>query len=237
MKHLKSYKIFESNDIEYIFKELTLQLKDAGLYVDMGYDGNKYIIFIEDRYKVFCKDYPMDDMDWLYSKNIISEFIEDIEHHGIKRDIDYKLYVGGTIVRLVFDRKEIDKINIFNESINTHFAKNAPLINAKINLLKDISLELSDLGLEIEIWSGTFRDVQYDKYINMIIKDEYCVLDKEECYFKKDLYNFPEIIEFEERLKSFGIMYRERSAGSDLVQYHFDKQGKINKTDLLRGYL
>jgi hypothetical protein len=46
-------------------------------------------------------------MDWLYSKPIINDFIDKLEHFDLIRDIHYKLYAGGTGVNFVFDDKGV----------------------------------------------------------------------------------------------------------------------------------
>lgn len=114
---MKGYKEFTAEEI---FKELTLSLKDAGLNVNF-YSGNyknsnhpkfngEFHIEIEDVNKLFCKNYPKDDMDWLYGKNIINEFLIELDDFGFKRDKDYKVYAGGTGVNIVFDKIERIKL-------------------------------------------------------------------------------------------------------------------------------
>lgn len=118
MRHLKSYKLFESSEIwspEEILMELSIDLMDAGLKVNV-YTGNykhsnhpkfdgEVHLEINDTDKVFCKNYPEDDMDWLYGKPVITNFLKELEDFGLLRDRDYKVYAGGLGVNIIFDKK------------------------------------------------------------------------------------------------------------------------------------
>jgi hypothetical protein len=119
----------------------------------------------------------------------------------------------------------------FNENIGR---SKSPIINAKIDLLKELSLDLTDIGLEVDIWNGSWRDVSNGDYtsvtsaakcIIMVIQDVNSVLDKDG-YYESHLYKMPEIEEFEKDLKSFGMRPRSRSGGGHLMYYYFDKGGK-----------
>lgn len=111
MKHLKTYKLFERyQSPEDILRDISLDLSDEGLYIDFPNDnkfGGRFYLSIEDKDKIFCKNYPEDDMDWLLSKPIINELIDRLQGFGFKRDEDYKLYGGGLGVNFVFDDKNI----------------------------------------------------------------------------------------------------------------------------------
>ena len=112
---------------EEIINELTWGLKDAGLQVNV-YSG-KYIkhrrvsanhprfegefhVEITDNNRVVCKNYPEDDMDWLYNKPIIMDFFDELTDFGLIRDKDYKVYGGGTSVNLVFQKEGFDKVKL-----------------------------------------------------------------------------------------------------------------------------
>ncbi len=114
MKYIKSYKIFESNwSPEDILKELSIELSDAGLYVEFPNDNkfsDRFYLSIEDKDKIFCKNYPEDDMDWLHGKPIINKLFQELEDFGFVRDKDYKVYGGGLGVNIVFDDKNIIKL-------------------------------------------------------------------------------------------------------------------------------
>ena len=112
---IKKYiKFLESNwTPEDILKELSLDLKDNGLHIDFPNDnkfGGKFYLSIDDIDKVFCKNYPKDDMDWLNNKPIMLKFYDELSDFGFKRDIDFKLYGGGTGVNIVFDDKKVVKL-------------------------------------------------------------------------------------------------------------------------------
>jgi hypothetical protein len=119
----KKEKIFnESSDFtpEEIMKELTLTLLDVGLQVNIysgeykksnhpRFEGELHVE-ITDNDKVFCKNYPKDDMDWLYGKPIIMDFFDELTDFGLIRDKDYKVYGGGLNVNLVFQKENIIKL-------------------------------------------------------------------------------------------------------------------------------
>jgi hypothetical protein len=101
------------DDPEEVLTELTWDLVDAGLYVsfpkDNKFDG-KFYLSISDIDKIFCKEWPKNDMDWLYNKPIMLDFYKEIEDFGLKGDRDFKIYGGGLHVNLVFDNKEVVKL-------------------------------------------------------------------------------------------------------------------------------
>lgn len=122
MRYLKRFN--ESSDLtpEEIMKELTLELLDAGLQVNIysgqykysnhpKFDGELHVE-ITDNDKVFCKKYPEDDMDWLYGKPIIMNFFDELKDFGLIRDKDYKVYAGGLNVNLVFDKSGLQKVKL-----------------------------------------------------------------------------------------------------------------------------
>lgn len=49
-------------------------------------------------------------MDWLYNKEIMLKLYKELEEFGLKRDIDYKIYGGGTTVNLVFEDESVIKL-------------------------------------------------------------------------------------------------------------------------------
>lgn len=114
---IKKYKMFLESLKELspkdILNELGIDLVDAGLYIEFSNDnkfnGNFYMAISDDD-KVFCKNYPEDDLDWLFNKPIMMEFYKDLEEFGLKRDKDYKVYGGGTGVNLVFEDEKVVKL-------------------------------------------------------------------------------------------------------------------------------
>lgn len=104
-----------------LLQDLSVDLSDEGLYVKVTTDdprfkrktGEQYVYLrIDDNDKVFCKNYPKDDMDWLSTKPIIEDFIKNLEGFGMHRDKDYKVYAGGTSVTLIFSGKGVDSIKL-----------------------------------------------------------------------------------------------------------------------------
>lgn len=108
MEHLKKYGEWTKEDI---LKELCLNLLDAGLYVNIDLNS-KYHVDICDKDKIFCKKYPEDDLDWLYNKDIMMEFYQDLEAFGLEREKDYIIYGGGLGVRIVFNKSGLKKLHL-----------------------------------------------------------------------------------------------------------------------------
>ena len=113
---IKNFEMFKEESTwepQDILFHLTLELMDEGLYVDFPKDNkfpDKFYLSISDYDKVFCKNYPKDDMDWLYNKPIMLDFYKELEEFGLIRDKDYIVYGGGTGVNLVFDDKKVIKL-------------------------------------------------------------------------------------------------------------------------------
>jgi hypothetical protein len=123
MKYLKKFNESSEFTPEEIMKELTLGLLDVGLQVKINVgehlsssisfvDKNGLHVEIKDNDKVFCKNYPEDDMDWLYGKPVIMDFFDELTDFGLIRDKDYKVYGGGLNVNLVFQKEGFDKVKL-----------------------------------------------------------------------------------------------------------------------------
>lgn len=99
------------------------------------------------------------------------------------------------------------------------FEYKVSIVDKKIELLNDLSLELKDIGLEIDIWKEG-RD------IILHISDELGpgLLDY---YNGEELYNAEFIKDFEETLKSYNMNFRSKTGSSDRVYYKFDKWGSM----------
>lgn len=127
----------------------------------------------------------------------------------------------------------------FNENIKNKYTK----VNAKIDLLEDLSQDLKDIGLKIDIWNGS-RKNDFDKiagkpmssFIIMMIEDIDSILDKDG-YYENSLSDKKEIKEFEENLKSFKFNYRAKSSGGDKIWYYFEKHSKMTNSPVLKSYL
>ena len=114
---IKKYKMFLESLKELspkdILNELGMELVDDGLYVNFPKDNKfsgRFYMAISDYDKVFCENYPEDDLDWLYNKPIMMEFYNQLEDFGLKINKDYKIYGGGTGVNLVFEDEKVVKL-------------------------------------------------------------------------------------------------------------------------------
>lgn len=113
---IKKFKMFNESDnfelgsSEDILSDLVVDLEDQGLFVNFKNDNKfsgKFYVEILDKEAIFC-NYPANEMDWLYNKTIIKDFLNRLDIFGLKRDVDFKVYGGGLGVNLVF--KDIDVI-------------------------------------------------------------------------------------------------------------------------------
>jgi hypothetical protein len=110
-------------------------------------------------------------------------------------------------------------------------------VQRKINLLKQLSLELTDIELEVEIWNGTWKDGSISgkcgsNYIFCRIKDENSVLSPDN-YYETNLIDFKEIKEFITALETYGLSPRSYSGGGDSVEITFDKYGKLTDSPFI----
>lgn len=117
LRYLKKYNIKENYSKKFtpeeILKELSLELIDNGLYIDFPNDnkfGGKFYLEISDRDKKYCKEWPINDMDWLWGKKVVLDFIKELEDFGFIMDSDYKIYAGGLYVNIVFENKNKIKL-------------------------------------------------------------------------------------------------------------------------------
>lgn len=117
------------------------------------------------------------------------------------------------------------------------------LVDKKIQLLKDLALELQDVGLQVEVINGShsylLRDPRvsihtgtrytddYKKFIIMKVTD-----DNER--FDTDLYNTDTIQDFIETLKSYGMTPRSMSGGRHFSVFKFDKHGSMTNSPIVR---
>ena len=117
------------------------------------------------------------------------------------------------------------------------------LVDKKIQLLKDLSLELQDAGLQVEVINGShsylLRDPRvsihtgsrytddYKKFIIMKVTD-----DNER--FNTDLYFTDTIQDFIETLKSYGMNPRGMSGGNHFAVFKFDKHGSMTNSPIIR---
>jgi hypothetical protein len=139
----------------------------------------------------------------------------------------------------------------FNESISR-----PSKVDAKIDLLQDLSMDLRDMGLSVEIWNGTKRDDRFKSGdFEEIIGDRDSLLPIRRDSFKQsksiimsidshnnpNLYDSEEILDFEKTLKSYGMNYRRKTGapmnsdhGGSSVYFFFDKQGNMTNSDMIK---
>jgi hypothetical protein len=117
-------------------------------------------------------------------------------------------------------------------------------VDKKIQLLQDLSLDLIDKGLQVEVINGShthlLRDPRvtihsgsrysndYKKYIVMRITDD-------DNLFNADLYYTDTIQDFIETLKSYGVNPRGMSGGNHFAVFKFDKWGKMTDSDYFKN--
>lgn len=117
------------------------------------------------------------------------------------------------------------------------------LVDKKIQLLKDLALELEDSGLQVEVINGLhsylLRDPRvsihtgsrytddYKKFIIMKVTDD-------NNKFNTDLYFTDTIQDFIETLKSYGMNPRGMSGGNHFAVFKFDKHGSMTNSPIIR---
>lgn len=100
-------------------------------------------------------------------------------------------------------------------------------VDKKVQLLKDLCVDLEDVGLFVEIWKE-------GKSIHLFIQDQKDNSDLSgDNYYEENLYDKEVIHEFDKTLKSYGMNYRSKKGGSDKIWYEFDKWGKMTKSDII----
>lgn len=128
------------------------------------------------------------------------------------------------------------------------FEKRETMVDKKIQLLKDIALDLEDLGFDVFVMNGSSREAQdlkrrghitytsdITKKILLRIEDNkglvYKLQDKDR--FISRISGLPIIKEFEETLRSYGMIPRSSYGGNHVITYEFDKHGKMTKSNLV----
>ena len=117
------------------------------------------------------------------------------------------------------------------------------LVDKKIQLLKDLSLELQDAGLQVEVVNGShsylLRDPRVSIHTNSRYTDDYKkfiivkITDDNEI-FDTDLFRVEIIDEFKETLKSYGMEPRSMSGGRNFCVFKFDKHGHMTNSPIIR---
>lgn len=117
------------------------------------------------------------------------------------------------------------------------------LVDKKIQLLKDLSLELEDAGLQVEVVNGShshlLRDPRVSIHTGSRYTDDYKkfiivkVTDDNEV-FDTDLFRTEIIDEFKETLKSYSMEPRSMSGGRNFCVFKFDKHGHMTNSPIVR---
>lgn len=104
---------------------------------------------------------------------------------------------------------------------------NESMVDKKIKLLEDLSIQLTDIGLTVEIWKE-------GKSITMFIQDlqDNSGLSSDN-YYEENLHEKDFIKEFDEDLKSFGMNPRSKQGGGDKIWYEFDKWSNMTRSTYL----
>jgi hypothetical protein len=103
------------------------------------------------------------------------------------------------------------------------------LVDKKIQLLKDLALELQDAGLQVEVVNGSkITDMSYYDNKNFIVMK---VTDDNNRY-NADLYFTDTIQDFIETLKSYGM--NPRSMSFNPILFKFDKHGRMTNSPIIR---
>jgi hypothetical protein len=260
MKYLKPYKIFESNDSKFsnkmieVIKDICLELNDNNIETDIRiveYYPPLITGVIESISVDLCSDIPYryDDFkdvldrleEYCFRKgtgySIDIEVISDNDYMSIDRFVDiysgdeFGNGYGGNISFLIYSQDDYNSISegYINES----------RVDDKIQLLKDLSLDLQDKGLQVNIINGKdghlLRDPRvavqtnsryssdFKDYIIMIVTDDDNLLNT-------DLYYTDTIQDFIEDLKSYGMNPRSMNGGRNFAVFKFDKWGKMTSS-------
>ena len=102
-------------------------------------------------------------------------------------------------------------------------------VDRKIELIKILTLDISDLGISVNIYNGNesaFMGGNYGKsnQITLTLLDNNGIL-------KSPIYESDEIKEFELVLKAHKMGFRSRSGGNNFIVYTFDKHGSMTNSD------
>lgn len=103
------------------------------------------------------------------------------------------------------------------------------LVDKKIQLLRDICLDLQDAGLEVEVKNGSYTIQDYTNRKSIII--DITDINKK---FGGNLYDSEIIKDFIETLMSYKMRPRSISGGSNFVIIKLDKHGSMTNSPLIR---
>jgi hypothetical protein len=116
-------------------------------------------------------------------------------------------------------------------------------VDKKIQLLQDLSLDLIDKGLQVEVINGSnthlLRDPRITIHSGSRYSDEYkksiiMRITDDNNLFNADLYYTDTIQDFIETLKSYGMNPRSMSGGNHFAVFKFDKWSKMTDSDYFK---
>jgi len=113
------------------------------------------------------------------------------------------------------------------------------LVDKKIQLLKDLALDLQDAGLQVEVINGSHSYLLRDPRLSTRWSSDHKIfivmkITDENERFDTDLYNTEIIDEFKETLKSYGMNPRSMSGGRNFCVFKFDKHGQMTNSPIIR---
>ena len=116
-------------------------------------------------------------------------------------------------------------------------------VDDKIQLLKDLVLELQDAGLQVEVINGSHSYLLRDPRVSIHTGSRYTndyknfiivTITDINNRFNTDLFNTDIIDEFKETLKSYGMNPRGMSGGRNFCVFKFDKWSKMTDSPILK---
>jgi hypothetical protein len=168
------------------------------------------------------------------------EVLSDDDYMSIGRFVD--IYSGeefgngysGNISFLIYSQDDYNSIS--EDEINES------KVDDKIQLLKDLSLDLKDEGLQVHIFNGSDFHLNRDprvaihaggRYTNDLKKSIVMRITDDDEIFNSDLYYTDTIQDFIETLKSYGMNPRSISGGRNFAVFKFDKWSRMTNSPYL----
>ena len=257
MRYLKSYKIFESyfnsSFIEDI-KDMTLELSDEDFEVFV-HEVDYTPPYKSGSIKAIAVDIKPSIM---FRWSDIKDVVERIEEYCWRKDegyeIDIEIVSEDEFVNLdqfieIYGSEEFEsEISLLIYSSKDYidnygdFGMNESMVDDKIQLLEDLSLELKDAGLQVDIFNGSnshlIRDPRIhihtgSRYSNDYKKSIIMRITDDNKLITGSLFDNETITNFIENLKSYGLNPRIMSGGEHFAVFKFDKWSKMTRSTYL----
>lgn len=117
----------------------------------------------------------------------------------------------------------------FNEELSN--------VDMKIELLEVLSLDLLDLGLQVIIYNNkicnNFVDSEWTRFYAASDKITLFISDKNNLILGEPIHKSKEILDFIEKLNSYGMKYRRCTGGDEFLYFTFDKWSKMTNTKFI----